>query len=58
MDTIPQTCTVFEKMPVKILNVAQNCGFLPFEGQDHAFIFSYIKNAPSLTKRRRLRYCA
>ena len=39
MDTISLSCTVLEKMPVKILKTAQNGGIWPFEGQGHDSIF-------------------
>ena len=58
MDIISLSRTVFEIMPVKILKTKQNGGFRPFKGQGQESIFSIIKKAPPLTKRRRLRYCA
>ena len=58
MDTISLSLTVLEIMPVKILKAEQNGGFWPFKGQGQVSIFFIIEKAPSLTKRRRLRYCA
>ena len=57
MDT-SLSCTVLEIMPVKVLKASQNGGIWPFKGQGHQPIFLYYRKAPSLTKRRRLRYCA
>ena len=56
VDTLSRT--VSKKNRFKILKIAQNGGFWPFEGQGHKSIFSNIEKAPPLTKRRRLRYCA
>ena len=58
MDTISLSRTILEIMPLKILKAKQNGGFWPFKGQGRESIFFNIKNAPPLTKRRRLRYCA
>ena len=41
-------------MPVKLLKAGQNGGLRPFKGQGQEIDFSNIKNAPTLTKPRRL----
>ena len=58
IDTFSLSRTVFEKIRVKIFRVKQNGGFWPFQGQGHWPIYFISRKGLTLTKRRRMTYCA